>query len=450
MVEPLVVPRSEHSISRRDIDPDALKVLYRLRQHNHLAYLVGGSVRDLLLGRRPKDFDIGTSAHPYQVKKLFRNCWIIGRRFRLAHVKFGPKTIEVATFRRQVAEAELAAEAEAHVEAAAEPPPDAAEDTAAPAEPGGSAASPREADDRLIHRDNTFGTPEEDAFRRDFTINALFYDIATFSVIDYVGGLRDLDARLIRCIGDPDQRFFEDPVRMLRALVLAARLDFHVDPPVLESIRQHGSEIRRSSPARLLEEYYKILRSGSAESCFRNLEQIGLLEHLTPELHRPPEALWLALSALDRYRAQFPAAPPTLTNALLIGTLLAPLGLLGRRPREAGRDGRPREARVTLGALPIARRDIERLRQIVSLQPRLVDPGTPPRVQRALLHRSVLREALTWLEIQGDHPAAVQRWRALTEGTAGPMFEQEPGGPRVHPRRRRRRRRRRFPTPPQA
>jgi poly(A) polymerase len=185
MPEPRTVPRAEHSISRRDIDPDALKVLYRLRQFDHVAYLVGGSVRDLLLGRRPKDFDIGTSAHPYQVKKLFRNCWIIGRRFRLAHVKFGTKVIEVATFRRQVAAGE-------------EVGPDG---VPAPihqpsAEEGGAAPDPNNRP--LIHHDNTFGTPEEDAFRRDFTINALFYDIATFSVIDYVGGLDDLRAGVVR------------------------------------------------------------------------------------------------------------------------------------------------------------------------------------------------------------------------------------------------------------
>src|SRR6476620_3348172 len=163
MVDPTIVPRSGHAISRREIDSDALKVLYRLHQNEYVAYLVGGSVRDLLLGRRPKDFDIGTSAHPYQVKRLFRNCWIIGRRFRLAHVRFGMKTIEVATFRRLVSAEELAAaEAEAN-EAAAEA-----------ADEGGP-----ESRDRLVHRDNTFGTPEEDAFRRDFTINALFYDIGT-------------------------------------------------------------------------------------------------------------------------------------------------------------------------------------------------------------------------------------------------------------------------------
>src|ERR1700720_1562818 len=246
MVEPRIVPRAEHQLSRRDVDPDALKVLYRLRQFDHVACLVGGSVRDLLLGRRPKDFDIGTSAHPYQVKKLFRNCWIIGRRFRLAHVKFGQKVIEVATFRRQVAAGE-------EVVADGVPAPD-------PSTPEG---------EHLIHHDNTFGTPEEDAFRRDFTINALVYDISSFSVIDYVGGLDDLRAGVVRAIGDPEVRVREDPVRMLRAVALAARLNFTTDPLLLAAIRMHRHEIAKSSLPRLLEEYYKILRAGAAEQAFR-------------------------------------------------------------------------------------------------------------------------------------------------------------------------------------
>src|SRR6187397_3041846 len=232
MVEPRVVPRAEHTLSRSDVDPDALKVLYRLRQGDHIAYLVGGSVRDLLLGRRPKDFDIGTSAHPYQVKKLFRNCWIIGRRFRLAHVRFGPKVIEVATFRRQVAVGE-------EVVQDGVPAPD-------PTTPEG---------EHLIHRDNTFGTSEEDAFRRDFTINALFYDIANFSIIDYVGGLEDLRDGLIRSIGDPNDRFKEDPVRMLRAIVMASRLTFTLDDPIVEAIATHRGLMATASPARLIEEY---------------------------------------------------------------------------------------------------------------------------------------------------------------------------------------------------
>src|SRR3954467_2339926 len=283
MVEPRIVPRQEHTISRADIDPDALKVLYRLRQYDHTAYLVGGSVRDLLLGRRPKDFDIGTSAHPYQVKKLFRNCWIIGRRFRLAHVKFGPKVIEVATFRRQVAVGE-------EVVQDGVPAPD-------PSTPEG---------EHLIHRDNTFGTPEEDAFRRDFTINALFYDIADFSVIDYVGGLDDLHAGLVRVVGDPDARAKEDRVRMIRAIALAGRLDFTIEPTLLASIREHRQEIAKSSLPRLLEEYYKILRAGSSEKAFRGLADVGLLQPISTELHHgASEPLWQSLAALDTYRRGF-------------------------------------------------------------------------------------------------------------------------------------------------
>ena len=307
MAEPTIVPRAAPAISRRDIDPAALKVLYTLHEHGYVAYLVGGSVRDLLLGRHPKDFDVGTSAHPHQVKKLFRNCWIIGRRFRLAHVKFGPKTIEVATFRRQVDPAELTPE----VEAAAITP----KDVVAPGE-----ALPADAEreertqaerSRLIQRDNTYGTPEEDAFRRDFTVNALFYDIGTFAIIDYVGGLEDLQRRLIRCIGDPEVRFLEDPVRMLRAVVLSARLEFTIEEPILEAIRVHRQEIARSAPARLMEEFYKILRSGHAEDAMRQLRATGLMKVITNELATAPDALWHSIAALDRYRRRFTAAACT-------------------------------------------------------------------------------------------------------------------------------------------
>src|SRR3954462_3674026 len=310
MAEPTIVPRAEHTISRSDVDPDALKVLYRLHEHHYIAYLVGGSVRDLMLNRRPKDFDIGTSAHPHQVKKLFRNCWIIGRRFRLAHVKFGTKTIEVATFRRQVA-------------ATAETPEiETAEDSGAVTRDVQSELPRRRADDHFIHRDNTYGTPEEDAFRRDFTVNALFYDIGTFSIIDYVGGLDDLDARIIRSIGDPEVRFLEDPVRMLRAVVLAARLQFSIEQPILDAIALHRHEIARSAPARLLEEYYKILRSGHAQEAFKQLRSTGLLKAITPELAGGSDAVWQSIAALDAYRATFDAAPDSLTNAILADTLL--------------------------------------------------------------------------------------------------------------------------------
>lgn len=442
MVEPTIVPRAAHTISRRDIDPAALKVLYQLHEHHYIAYLVGGSVRDLLLNRRPKDFDIGTSAHPHQIKKLFRNCWIIGRRFRLAHVKFGNKTIEVATFRRQVAadeptqEMELAA---AEAQEAGEPVPP---DESLRAQNEGDAQPERA---RLIHRDNTYGTPEEDAFRRDFTVNALFYDIGTFAIIDYVGGLEDLDRRLIRCIGDPEVRFLEDPVRMLRAVVLAARLEFTIDEPILDAIKVHRHEIARSAPARLMEEFYKILRSGHAEQALRQLRATGLLKEITKELAGGSDALWESVAALDRYRAKFGAAPESLTNAILAGTLLHPLGLLRRQRFSAD----PSERRVELGMLPIARRDLERLHQIMALQPRLTDPQASPRAQRNVLHRSVVEEALTWLEIHGDQPELVAHWRQLQAQTApqhpaaGAAQEAQTPGP--FRRRRRRRRRRRAP-----
>jgi len=447
MPDPVIIARAEHPISRRDIDPDALKVLYRLQQFNYIAYLVGGSVRDLLLERRPKDFDVGTDAHPYQIKKLFRNCWIIGRRFRLAHVRFGNKTIEVATFRRNVlpgtenepATTEPPLEADPPIDAPHERPADDAADSA----------------DLLIRHDNTFGTPEEDAFRRDFTINALFYDIATFSIIDYVGGLKDLQDGVIRSIGDPRQRFQEDPVRMLRAIAFAARLDFTLDPPIVDALREHGSLIATASPARLMEEYYKVLRSGAAEKTFRLLAEHGLLETMTPELHRggAEEALWQALADLDSYRGRFANIPEQLTNAILLGTLIVPLGLMPRRvypeaesfvERPGGRRFRrvPKEPPLRIGMLSVARRDTERLRQILSLQRRLAELESSPRAKRAMMHRGPFDEALVWFEIHGHSPEVLEHWRGFIEAINAlpvPDSGEPPAEGSVTPFRRRRR-----------
>jgi poly(A) polymerase len=436
MREPVIVPREQHAISRKQIDPDALKVLYRLHQNDYVAYLVGGSVRDLLLGRRPKDFDIGTSAHPYQVKRLFKNCWIIGRRFRLAHVRFGAKTIEVATFRRQLSAQELAA--------ADQPPPGPA--TAdAPHEP----ADAGDMRDRLLHRDNTFGTPEEDAFRRDFTINALFYDIGSFSIIDYTGGLHDLQEGIVRSIGDPVERFQEDPVRMLRAVAMAARLGFRIDPPIDAAIAGHRSDIARSAPARLMEELYKLLRSGSAERAFRMLAERRLLEPIAQDLQRgATDRLWDSLAALDAYRRRFDSIPDTLTNSVLLGSLLVPLGHTFRSsPPPQDADSR-KEPRLALGMLPLARRDVERLRQILGLQRRLIDMGLSPRARRALMHRGPFRDALTWLEIHGQVPEVVEHWRGFIEAAASYEGESEAGEPAPRRRRRRRRRRSFRPTTP--
>jgi poly(A) polymerase len=203
-------------IARESIDPDAEKILRRLLRYNHKAYLVGGCVRDLLLGRTPKDFDIATSATPNEIKDLFRNCRIIGRRFRLAHIFFGSKIIETSTFRMNPREG-------------------------TPIE---------EVEELLIRRDNVFGTAEEDARRRDFTMNGLFYDIEAGEVIDYVGGLADIEARLVRTIGDPEIRFREDPVRILRAIKFAARLDFQIEPATYAALLRHRGEIHQCAPPR--------------------------------------------------------------------------------------------------------------------------------------------------------------------------------------------------------
>ena len=246
-MEPSILERSQHPVSRRDIDPNVLKILYRLNAAGYTGYLVGGGVRDLMMGRRPKDFDIATSAHPQQVRDLFRNSRLIGRRFRLVHVFFGQQNIEVSTFRRR------------------------AEDVA-------------EGDDPMIRHDNTFGTPEEDAFRRDFTINALFYDPRSFEVIDYVGGVPDLEARLIRTIGDPEVRMREDPVRMIRAVRFATKLNFEIEPATRAAIEHHSGDLAKSSVPRLVEEIFRTLSFKGAERALFLMEQLGLLEVLLPKL----------------------------------------------------------------------------------------------------------------------------------------------------------------------
>ena len=385
---PRILPRSEHTVSRKDIDPDALKVLYRLKSHGFIAYLVGGGVRDLLLGRKPKDFDISTDAHPQQVRRLFpRQCFIIGRRFRLCHVRFGRKVIEVSTFRRL-------------------------------AEP--------EQGDTLIRRDNTFGTPEQDAFRRDFTVNALFYDIASFSIIDYVGGLPDLEQRMIRAIGDPGVRFREDPVRMLRAVALAARLGFSIDRDALEAIRALRGEIVKSSPARVLEEFYKILRQGAARRTFEILHDSGLLAYLMPEAERAiaqgGERLLGSLSRLDDYRNAGLVAPADLSNAILLGTLLVPVGVPLRHAPAGRRGPHPSgeaeevadESALDVAAeaprsLPFARRDLDRLRLILLAQRRLREVHRAAGVKYLLARRTYFEDALRWLEIHGGLDCGVEQ-----------------------------------------
>jgi len=248
-LQPEIIPRTDHSVSRADISEYALKVLYRLKKAGYAAYLVGGSVRDLLLRHQPKDFDVATDATPEEVRKLFRNCRLIGRRFRLAHVHFGRDIIEVATFRAQHREGD----------------------------------DDGVMTDGMILRDNVFGSLEEDAFRRDFTVNALYYNIEDFSLVDYTGGLKDLEQHRLRMIGDPEVRVQEDPVRLLRALRFAAKLGFSLDPQLEQQFARHGERLGDVPPARLFEEVLKLFMTGQALRTFELLLHYGLFRFLFPQ-----------------------------------------------------------------------------------------------------------------------------------------------------------------------
>ena len=291
----MIIPRSEHSISRANISPNALKVLYRLKSAGYDAYLVGGGVRDMLLGREPKDFDVATNASPDDVKKIFRNCLLIGRRFRLAHVRFDNEIIEVATFRA----------------------------------PGDGAGSGHEAHTETgrILRDNVYGSIEEDAWRRDFTVNALYYNIQDFSVVDFVGGMSDLQSGVLRLIGAPEQRYREDPVRMLRAVRFAAKLGFRIDGESEAALVEMGHLLEEIPPARLFDEVLKLFQGGSAVQSFELLRHYNLFRYLFPQTEAAlaeeaegfPKTLVLrALANTDQRIAEDkPVTPAFLYAALL-------------------------------------------------------------------------------------------------------------------------------------
>ncbi|MCL2001397.1 MAG: polynucleotide adenylyltransferase PcnB, partial [Planctomycetes bacterium] len=391
--EPRVRIREEHNISRRDIDPDALKILYRLARNNYIAYLVGGGVRDLLLGRNPKDFDISTDAKPEQIRALFRNSILIGRRFRLAHIRYGEKVIETSTFRRT---------------------PECAADPSNP-----------EAD--LFQRDdNLFGTPQEDALRRDFTVNGLFYDIETFSVIDYVDGLEDLAARRIRAIGDPCIRFREDPVRMIRAVRFASRLDFDLDADTGEAIRRHRDELAKASSARLLEEITRLFAFSAGEKAVRLLRTTGLLEVVLPEMtktlenHEARDRLWKYLSALDRGDTVLPDATPALIFAAL---LLEPLKRHLNRDWLAEDFSKLKYERVHSFLAPISlrlklpRRLADRIVHIYLAQHRLANPGGKSGAITGFVTQDSFHESLALAEIlraaEGCSQAPLNQWRDM-------------------------------------
>ena len=306
---PVVYKRPEHCISRKNIDPDALKVLYRLSSLGYTAYLVGGGVRDLLLGRSPKDFDVGTSAKPNEVKHAFRNCFLIGRRFRLAHVKFHDKVIETATFRRNP---QTVGEI---IEHASEGP----------------------------FEDNTFGTPETDAYRRDFTVNGLFYDIKDFSVIDWVGGMKDLKRGLIRAVGDPDIRFQEDPVRMMRAVKFSSRLGFKIEKKTAAAMKRHHACILNASVPRVCEEVFRLFPYGNSMTAFKLMWEYGMLGDLLPELASfiaknggDRCVLWKHLESLDAYERMMAGKGFEVSNAVRAAVLMS--GMYQAQGREgAGR-----------------------------------------------------------------------------------------------------------------
>jgi poly(A) polymerase len=354
---PRILERPEHPVSRRDIDPRVLKVLYRLIKANHAAYLVGGGVRDLMMQRRPKDFDVATSAHPQQVRDLFRNSRLIGRRFRLVHVFFGPHNIEVATFRRRAEDVE-------------------------PEEP-------------LIRHDNAFGTAEEDAFRRDFTVNALFYDPQSFRVIDYVGGVADLQARLIRTIGDPALRMREDPVRMLRAVRFAAKLGFEIEPATRAAIERHRTDLLKASIPRLVEEIYRAFSIAAAASALELMYELGLLEVLLPPLadFLRADAIAPAASATAQTLAAMGrriGAGVEPTHALILACLFADL-------KRTGMPGGQRFDLVAdLRMRGFARADTERMRLMLEALPHMLAPG---RRTRRLIQRPYFAEARLVYEI---------------------------------------------------
>jgi poly(A) polymerase len=411
------------------LDPEAVKVVERLRQRGHQAYLVGGCVRDLLLGRRPKDFDVATSAHPSEVRSLFRNSRLIGRRFRLAQVYFKDrKVVEVSTFRA----------------------PSVIEETDPASDESGSRA-----DDLLITEDNVFGTAEQDALRRDFTINGLFYDLGAKAVIDYVRGRQDLEQQLIRTIGDPEIRIREDPVRILRAVRFACRLRFEIEPRTYAAMEGAVEDLPRCSPPRLLEETFRLLRGGIAGPSLKLLRALGALKILLPPIDeylvregKSGEELFDSFaSALDRHAAQ-----EHLDDATLIAVLLVPVSRVHPPPEpHKGRAGINHEIDELLtGFVRTARlpkKIAERCRSILTAQSVLSGErrkrGSLSRFRRQPIFKDALIVFEMSVEATGENRAALEAWKS-----GGTPFGPPAGEPA--PKRRRRRGSRRAADRPRA
>lgn len=482
----LIIPRTEHCISRSLLSPNGVKVLYKLRDQGFTGYLVGGGVRDLLLGREPKDFDVVTDATPTQLKKLFRNCRLIGRRFRLAHLHFQDEIIEVATFRSgadatagESAEETHAAAPETACEASADVTSDeaAADGNAEPGieELGGRRgrdgrhlmSGPRmlKSEDGMVLRDNVFGTPEQDAVRRDFTVNALFYNIADFSIIDHVGGMEDLKQGVIRTIGDPLVRFTEDPVRMIRAVRFAAMLGFNIEERTEQALTELSGTISKATPPRLYEEILKLLLMGAGERTYQMLRHYGLFEPLFPEFNAwlsresdcyPHVRVGKALEWLDERIGQGEQVSAPLLLALMFGEYLeekvAGYREAGLSPQQANDAAVADFAGELAPTVAVPNRVLIAVREILSCQQRF--QKTPGRNARGVVGRNIFPDALAYLRFI-EHLEPVKRsladwWQRFATDQAapeGPAVEASAGAPAEgKAKRKRRRRRRRKPA----
>ncbi|GFO67678.1 poly(A) polymerase I [Geomonas limicola] len=475
----LVIPRAEHSISRSLLSPNGVKVLYKLRDHGYTAYLVGGGVRDLLLGREPKDFDVATDATPTQLKKLFRNCRLIGRRFRLAHLHFQDEIIEVATFRAgadgSAAEAPDAVENELPERSVVpEAPSDATLDPALDdlgtrhGRDGRHLLSgPRmlKSEDGMVLRDNIFGTPEEDAVRRDFTVNALFYNIVDFSIIDHVGGIEDLKHGLIRTIGDPLVRFTEDPVRMIRAVRFAAMLGFNIESQTEAAMCELCGTINKATPPRLYEEVLKLLMMGAGERTYQMLRHYGLFEPLFPHFDAwlsresdcyPHVRVGKALDWIDERIGAGGTVSAPLLIALMFGEYLeekvSGFRAEGFPPQQATDAALAEFAGELSATVVIPNRVLIAVREILSCQLRF--QKTPGRNARGVVGRHVFPDALAYLcfleQLNPPKRSLADWWQRFAEEQAAPeaAAATSPSGEpaEAKPKKRRRRRRRRKPA----
>ena len=431
---PVVIPRPEHNVSRADISEPALKVLYRLHNSGYQAFLVGGGVRDLMLGLKPKDFDIATDASPEDVRHLFRNCRLIGRRFRLAHVHFGREVIEVATFRA------------AHEEGGDRPK---------------AKRNDQHTDDSgRILRDNVYGTIDEDVWRRDFTANALYYNIADFSILDYTGGAQDVHDRVMRMIGDPDTRYREDPVRMLRAVRFAAKLGFTIHPDSEAPFDELGGLLEGVPPARLFDETIKLFLAGQAEHTYELLQNYGLFQYLFPSCARrlneddaaPLNGMLDA--AMKNTDVRVREDRPVTVMFLLAVFLWGPIAKVARRRVEEG--DRPRQAlleacdeviRAQQAHVTIPKRISYPIRDMMVMQDRF-ENCRESNAARLMSHPR-FRAAYDLLVLRaagGDAEQKVADWWTQIQENSD-IVPTKPDGDRPPRKRRRRRRRSRSAEP---